>query len=168
VRILVESTAVYPTKYYAEQLKDAEDARFYVERKMVVKIPQKNPNIDFPPEAIVLPSSVKMERLFEQRLEEEIPHIAVIEVPYYPMKPVIEITKDDLLRALQTDFIKELASTRLTDEEIVEIKQRLSSWIDEMVKGRALRLTKEAKVSLTNVIALIMKKVDEMIKQSEG
>ena len=149
--ILVENTAVYPTKYYAKQLKNADDARFYVERKMVVTIPQKNPNADLPPEAIVLPSSFKVEHLFETRPEEEILHITMIEVPYYPVsKPIIEITKNDLLRVLQGDFIKELVSTRLTNKEIVEIKQSLSSWIDGMVKDRAIQLTNEAKASLTN------------------
>lgn len=168
--ILVENTAVYPTKYYAKQLKDIDDARFYVERKMVVKIPQKNPNTDFSLEAIVLPSSFKVERLFEPRLEEKEVRPQMIEVPLWPpiSKPVLEINSKDLQRALQSDIIKELGADHLTDEEVRGIKQTLLSWINDITQVKELRLNEEAKTSLMNILALIMKKTDETIKQSEG
>ena len=167
---MVDNTAVYPTKYYVEQLKDADDARFYVERKMVMVIPRKNPNTDFPPEAIVLPSSFKAERLFEPRLEEEQIRPQMIVVPFQPpiSKPLLEITSQELQHALQIDIIEELGVDHLTKEEMLGIKQTLLSWIDEIAQDRALQLTEEAKTLLMNIVALIMKKTNETVKQSEG
>lgn len=162
-----ENTAVYPTKYYAEQLKDI-DPRFYVERQMVVVIPHKDPNTDYPPEAIVLPSIVKAEYLFEPRLEEGAPDIRMVEVPFeWPIpKPVLEITTEDLRHALRSDVIQELGTPQLNEREIQEIRQKLLSWIDTIAEAKSLRLTDEAKLSLANLMALIMKKADESIKQS--
>lgn len=167
---MVESTAVYPTKYYAGQLKDAKNARFYVERKMVMKIPQKNPNIDFPLEAIVLSGYFKVERLSKPRVEEEQIWPQMIEVPFQPpiSKPVLEITSEELQHALQIDIIEELGAEHLTKEEMLGIKQTLLSWIDEIAQDRALQLSEEAKTLLINIIALIMKKTNKTVKQSEG
>jgi len=169
VKNLVESTAVYPTKYYVEQLKDV-DPRFYMERKMVVTMPQKNLNAIFTPEAIVFPGSVKVERLLEQKLGEEQTRPQMIEVPLWQptLKPLIDITSEDIQHALKVDIVKEIGAGHLTEKEMLEIKQALLSWIEEMAQDRTPPFTKEAKAFLMNVIALIMKKTSDIVKESEG
>jgi hypothetical protein len=165
----VESTAVYPTKYYAEQFKDV-DPRFYVERRMVVTIPQRNPNAHFNSETILLPGSITVEYFVTQRLGEEIPIPRLIPVPLLPFvsKTVIKVTGEDIQRALQSDIIKELGEDHLSKQEIIAIKQKLSSWIDEITQRSELKLTEEAKILLIHIITLIMKKTNDFIKQCKG
>lgn len=161
----MESTAVYPTKYFPDQLEGV-DPRFYSEMKMIVVIPSKNPNVDFHPNAAVYPAAMKAEYKIPAWIEEKVPNIEYIKAPIEPdmIKPVLEITNKEIDDILIYNVLEEIGVDRLKKEEIESKIQELSEWISEKIKDSNLQLTDEAKNLLLNLLILIMKKTDYFVK----
>ena len=81
--------------------------------------------------------------------------------------PTLRISHQDILDATETEFLDGLLS-EYTVEEREQVRQGLSLWVDEKLQESGLDLPEESKVNLINVMALIMKKVSEMLHESEG
>jgi len=104
----------------------------------------------------------------------KIEHIAIFtSTNYLPGKVSLgeaglDIDKNELLQAMNKDFLNDLFSKKFTIEETEKLREQLSSWIEKKIKERDLNLTEDARVSLINIMALIMKKVDQLLKESGG
>lgn len=81
--------------------------------------------------------------------------------------PTLRIGHQEMLHAKETDFLDGLLS-EYTGEEREQVRLGLSSWVDERLQESGLELTEEAKVAWVNLMALIMKRVSEMLHDSEG
>ncbi len=81
--------------------------------------------------------------------------------------PTLQIGHQDILQAKEADFLDGLLS-EYTGEEREQVRLGLSSWVDEKLQESGLELTEEAKATWVNLMALIMKKVSEMLHDSEG
>lgn len=81
-------------------------------------------------------------------------------------KPVLNVSNIDILHAFQNDLIKELG-VHLNDIELSTIRESLLSWIDFKAECQGLQFNVEAKKFLINLLVLVMKKADKMVKEFE-
>ena len=80
---------------------------------------------------------------------------------------MLRISRQEMLQAKETDFRDDVLS-EYTVEEREQVRLGLSSWVDEKFQESGLELTEEAKILMINVMALIMKRVSQMLHEEEG
>lgn len=121
--------------------------------------------VSFDLEPIFIPDltevSRRARRISRPMLSTYVPGILVFD------PPTLRISRQDILYATETEFLDDVLS-EYTVEEREQVRLGLSSWVDEKLEESGLELTEESKVHFVNVMALIMKKVSEMLHDSEG
>lgn len=80
---------------------------------------------------------------------------------------MLRISRQEMLQAKETEFLDDVLS-EYTVEEREQVRLGLSSWVDEKFQESGLKLTEEAKTLMINVMALIMKRISEMLHEAEG
>ena len=99
-------------------------------------------------------------------IDEQIPVVTMIEVPLQPdmIKPVLQITNNELDNLHRLNILQELGIERLTKKETEENINLISTWIEKEITNSSLQLTEEAKEIFKQMLLLLMKKTDEMVK----
>ena len=76
--------------------------------------------------------------------------------------PELRIHRDELSSAVESEFFQDVLSALASDEEKRIFESELSTWVDEKFRENELELTPEAREALLNILALVMKRVDDL------
>ena len=79
----------------------------------------------------------------------------------------MKISQQEMRQVSSSDFLDDLLSG-YSEEQKETVRNNLSLWLDDKLQGTGLELTDEAKAAWVNLIALIMKKVNKMLLESES
>lgn len=149
--VLTEQNKVMSELVLREGLRSRENTRFQ--------------RVSFDLEPIFIPDltevSRRARRISRPMLSTYVPGILVFE------PPTLRISYQEIQQVTETEFLDDLLS-EYTGEDREQVRLGLSLWLDYKLQGTGLELTDEAKAAWINLIALIMKKVNTLLLESES